>query len=56
MGHNCTHMLTYLIGVCYRAGLRTLPHNAKMHYNYANLQKDLGNTELAKQHYQEAIR
>ncbi|KAK4289209.1 hypothetical protein Pmani_037811 [Petrolisthes manimaculis] len=38
------------------AGLRTLPHNAKMHYNYANLQKDLGNTELAKQHYQEAIR
>ncbi|XP_037781150.1 protein O-mannosyl-transferase TMTC1-like [Penaeus monodon] len=38
------------------AGLRTLPHNAKMHYNYANLQKDLGNTNLAKYHYEEAIR
>nr|XP_045585958.1 protein O-mannosyl-transferase TMTC1-like [Procambarus clarkii] len=39
-----------------RAGLRTLPNNAKMHYNFANLQKDLGNTELAKHHYAEAIR
>ncbi|XP_050688360.1 protein O-mannosyl-transferase TMTC1-like [Eriocheir sinensis] len=38
------------------AGLRTLPHNAKMHYNFANLQKDIGNIDLAKQHYQEAIR
>ncbi|XP_063883002.1 protein O-mannosyl-transferase TMTC1-like [Scylla paramamosain] len=38
------------------AGLRTLPHNAKMHYNFANLQKDLGNTHLAMEHYQEAIR
>ncbi|XP_047480657.1 protein O-mannosyl-transferase TMTC1-like [Penaeus chinensis] len=27
-----------------------------MHYNYANLQKDLGNTNLAKYHYEEAIR
>ncbi|XP_071548678.1 protein O-mannosyl-transferase TMTC1-like [Panulirus ornatus] len=38
------------------AGLRALPHNAKMHYNFANLQKDLGNVELAKFHYGEAIR
>ncbi|XP_069157258.1 protein O-mannosyl-transferase TMTC1 [Procambarus clarkii] len=38
------------------AGLRTLPHNAKMHYNFANLQKDLGNVERAKFHYREAIR
>ncbi|KAK8748931.1 hypothetical protein OTU49_015603, partial [Cherax quadricarinatus] len=38
------------------SGLRTLPHNAKMHYNFANLQKDLGNTDLAKFHYTEAIR
>ncbi|XP_042240154.1 protein O-mannosyl-transferase TMTC1-like [Homarus americanus] len=38
------------------AGLRTLPHNAKMHYNFANLQKDLGNPDLAKFHYTEAIR
>ncbi|XP_069192946.1 protein O-mannosyl-transferase TMTC1-like [Procambarus clarkii] len=38
------------------AGLRTLPHNAKMHYNFANLQKDLGNADLAKLHYIYAIR
>ncbi|XP_068215723.1 LOW QUALITY PROTEIN: protein O-mannosyl-transferase TMTC1-like [Palaemon carinicauda] len=38
------------------AGLKTLPHNAKMHYNYANLQKDLGNMNLAEYHYREAIR
>ncbi|KAG7158886.1 O-mannosyl-transferase TMTC1-like 1 [Homarus americanus] len=38
------------------AGLRTLPHNAKMHYNFANLQKDLGNADLAKFHYVYAIR
>ncbi|XP_066950017.1 protein O-mannosyl-transferase TMTC1-like isoform X2 [Macrobrachium rosenbergii] len=38
------------------AGLKTLPHNAKMHYNYANLQKDLGHMDLAEYHYREAIR
>ncbi|XP_069164963.1 protein O-mannosyl-transferase TMTC1-like [Procambarus clarkii] len=40
----------------FSAGLRTLPHNAKMHYNYGNLQKDLGDPDLAKFHYSEAIR
>ncbi|XP_071526882.1 protein O-mannosyl-transferase TMTC1-like [Panulirus ornatus] len=43
-------------GSLFLAGLRTLPHNAKMHYNFANLQRDLGNAELAKHHYGEAIR
>ncbi|CAL4062760.1 unnamed protein product [Meganyctiphanes norvegica] len=40
----------------FRAGLSSLPENAKMHYNFANLQKDQGNIELAVHHYQEAIR
>ncbi|XP_076053492.1 protein O-mannosyl-transferase TMTC1-like [Oratosquilla oratoria] len=38
------------------AGLRSLPHNAKMHYNYANLQKDLGRTAQALHHYRQALR
>ncbi|XP_066948816.1 protein O-mannosyl-transferase TMTC1-like [Macrobrachium rosenbergii] len=40
----------------FRAGLQILPNNAKMHYNFANLQKDLGNPALAKHHYREAIK
>ncbi|CAG2115690.1 unnamed protein product, partial [Medioppia subpectinata] len=38
-----------------RSGLRSLPQNAKTHYNYANLQKDLGNIELAMKHYTSAL-
>ena len=45
-------MLTCLLS---RSGLETLPHNAKMHYNYANLMKD-SNVELAVHHYREATR
>ncbi|XP_018019051.1 protein O-mannosyl-transferase TMTC1, partial [Hyalella azteca] len=40
----------------FTAGLRTMPYNAKMHYNYGNLQRDLFNTDLAQLHYREAIR
>lgn len=40
----------------FESGIRDLPENAKMHYNYANLQKDLGNAQLAVQHYRIAIR
>jgi len=39
----------------YRSGLQTLPHSAKMHYNYANLMKDR-NMALAVHHYREATR
>lgn len=39
-----------------RSGLKSVPQNAKTHYNYANLQKDLGNIELAMQHYRRALR
>ncbi|XP_060533204.1 protein O-mannosyl-transferase TMTC1-like [Cylas formicarius] len=34
-----------------RAGLQTIPHNAKMHYNYANFLRDSSRHELAKSHY-----
>lgn len=56
------------IGICYlnfainkiqlflRAGLKTLPHNAKMHYNWANYQRDVGDTQTAVNHYREALR
>lgn len=40
----------------FRAGLKTLPHNAKMHYNWANYQRDVGDTQAAVNHYREALR
>ncbi|XP_047004848.1 protein O-mannosyl-transferase TMTC1-like [Schistocerca americana] len=39
-----------------RAGLRALPHNAKMHYNLANFLRETGQRELAVHHYREALR
>ncbi|KAL3196143.1 hypothetical protein MRX96_045316 [Rhipicephalus microplus] len=39
----------------FESGIRDLPGNAKMHYNYANLQKDTGNSDLAIKHYRLAI-
>ncbi|XP_066255815.1 protein O-mannosyl-transferase TMTC1-like [Euwallacea similis] len=39
-----------------RAGLETLPHNAKMHYNYANFLRDSYRHELAKSHYYRALK
>ncbi|XP_061189465.1 protein O-mannosyl-transferase TMTC1-like [Saccostrea echinata] len=38
------------------SGVRTLPHNAKIHYNYANYLKDTGQLNTAKIHYETAIR
>ncbi|RWS17097.1 transmembrane and TPR repeat-containing protein 1-like protein [Dinothrombium tinctorium] len=38
-----------------RSGLESVPANAKIHYNYANLQKDLGNIEKAIHHYRTAL-
>ena len=40
----------------FRSGVETLPHNAKMHYNYANLMKDLNESHIATYHYQQAIK
>ncbi|KAH9366746.1 hypothetical protein HPB48_020887 [Haemaphysalis longicornis] len=40
----------------FESGIRDAPQNAKMHYNYANLQKDLGNSALAIDHYERALR
>ncbi|XP_065308824.2 protein O-mannosyl-transferase TMTC1-like [Dermacentor albipictus] len=39
----------------FESGIRDLPGNAKMHYNYANLQKDIGNSDQAVKHYRLAI-
>ncbi|XP_050544980.1 protein O-mannosyl-transferase TMTC1-like [Daktulosphaira vitifoliae] len=39
-----------------KAGLKTLPHNAKMHYNWANYRRDVGDTQTAVSHYREALR
>jgi len=36
--------------------LKTLPHNAKLHYNFANFLRDTGQLELATKHYREALR
>ncbi|XP_035383911.1 protein O-mannosyl-transferase TMTC1 isoform X4 [Electrophorus electricus] len=40
----------------FRSGIQTLPHNAKVHYNYANFLKDRGQNEEAIHHYKTALR
>ncbi|XP_032445974.1 protein O-mannosyl-transferase TMTC1 isoform X1 [Xiphophorus hellerii] len=40
----------------FRSGLKTLPHNAKVHYNYANFLKDSARHEEAIYHYNKALR
>nr|XP_027200456.1 transmembrane and TPR repeat-containing protein 1-like isoform X2 [Dermatophagoides pteronyssinus] len=40
----------------YKSGIINVPENAKAHYNYGNLQQDLGNWNDAIEHYQTAIR
>uniref|UniRef100_A0A6E8WCY3 dolichyl-phosphate-mannose--protein mannosyltransferase n=2 Tax=gambiae species complex TaxID=44542 RepID=A0A6E8WCY3_ANOCL len=39
-----------------RSGLKTLPHNAKMHYNFGNFLRDSSRPEPAIAHYREALR
>lgn len=39
----------------FSSGIRDVPTNAKMHYNYANLEKDRGNIVKAIEHYSIAI-
>ncbi|XP_013119804.1 transmembrane and TPR repeat-containing protein 1 isoform X4 [Oreochromis niloticus] len=38
------------------SGIQTLPHNAKVHYNYANFLKDTGRHQEAIHHYATALR
>ncbi|XP_068162531.1 protein O-mannosyl-transferase TMTC1 isoform X2 [Antennarius striatus] len=38
------------------SGIKTLPHNAKVHYNYANFLKDSGRHQEAIHHYTTALR
>ncbi|XP_029016223.1 protein O-mannosyl-transferase TMTC1 isoform X2 [Betta splendens] len=40
----------------FRSGIQTLPHNAKVHYNYANFLKDSGRHQEAVHHYSTALR
>ncbi|XP_068573239.1 protein O-mannosyl-transferase TMTC1 isoform X2 [Cebidichthys violaceus] len=40
----------------FRSGIQTLPHNAKVHYNYANFLKDSGRHQEAIHHYATALR
>ncbi|KAG5672760.1 hypothetical protein PVAND_002857 [Polypedilum vanderplanki] len=39
-----------------KSGLRVLPGNAKLHYNYANFLRDSSNFDLAKHHYRRALK
>ncbi|XP_033740558.1 protein O-mannosyl-transferase TMTC1-like [Pecten maximus] len=39
----------------FRSGVKILPHNAKVHYNYANYLKDKGSLAAATDHYQVAV-
>ncbi|XP_054722194.1 protein O-mannosyl-transferase TMTC1-like isoform X2 [Uloborus diversus] len=39
----------------FTSGLTSVPQNAKVHYNFANLQKDLGNVDTAVEHYRTAL-
>lgn len=40
----------------FRSGVQTLPHNAKVHYNYANFLKDQSRKEEAINHYKTVLR
>ncbi|XP_059181752.1 protein O-mannosyl-transferase TMTC1 [Centropristis striata] len=40
----------------FRSGIQTLPHNAKVHYNYANFLKDGNRHQEAIHHYTTALR
>ncbi|XP_053108467.1 protein O-mannosyl-transferase TMTC1 isoform X2 [Hemicordylus capensis] len=40
----------------FRSGVQTLPHNAKVHYNYANFLKDQGRDIEAIYHYKTALK
>ncbi|XP_047246431.1 protein O-mannosyl-transferase TMTC1 isoform X3 [Girardinichthys multiradiatus] len=40
----------------FRSGIKTLPHNAKVHYNYANFLKDRARHQEAIYHYNNALR
>uniref|UniRef100_A0A8C4RKU1 dolichyl-phosphate-mannose--protein mannosyltransferase n=1 Tax=Erpetoichthys calabaricus TaxID=27687 RepID=A0A8C4RKU1_ERPCA len=40
----------------FRSGIQTLPHNAKVHYNYANFLKDQGRYPEAVHHYETALK
>ncbi|XP_075796821.1 protein O-mannosyl-transferase TMTC1 isoform X3 [Pelodiscus sinensis] len=40
----------------FSSGVQTLPHNAKVHYNYANFLKDQGRNSGAIYHYKTALR
>ncbi|KAM8883413.1 protein O-mannosyl-transferase TMTC1 [Synchiropus picturatus] len=39
----------------FSSGIQTLPHNAKVHYNYANFLKDSGRHQEAIRHYTTAL-
>ena len=39
----------------YRSGMYTVPGNAKVHYNYANLLKDMGRTDEAILYYRNTL-
>ncbi|XP_040201479.1 protein O-mannosyl-transferase TMTC1 [Rana temporaria] len=39
----------------FRSGVQTLPHNAKVHYNYANFLKDQNRKEEAINHYKTVL-
>ncbi|KAM5172941.1 protein O-mannosyl-transferase TMTC1 [Mantella aurantiaca] len=40
----------------FRSGVQTLPHNAKVHYNYANFLKDQNRKQEAVDHYRTVLR
>ena len=46
----------YVANSVRRSGLKVLPNNAKLHYNYANFLRDSSNYDLAKHHYRRALK
>ncbi|KAM8971862.1 protein O-mannosyl-transferase TMTC1 [Pelodytes ibericus] len=40
----------------FRSGVQTMPHNAKVHYNYANFLKDQNRRDEARNHYRTVLR
>lgn len=51
-----TDLMTLPLRPCSSSGIQTLPHNAKVHYNFANFLKDSGRYQEAIHHYTTALR
>lgn len=49
-------VMIFFLSVSLRSGVKDVPQNAKMHYNWANVLSDNGDPGNAIHHYETALR